>query len=387
MDRYIVHVDMDAFFAAIEQRDNKDLRNKPVVIGADPKGGRGRGVVSTCSYEARKFGIHSAMPISIAYKKCPQAVFLRPDMKKYGKVSRDIFEIFYTFTPKVEVISVDEAFLDITGSFHIFGTPSETGRLIKSKIKNDIGLTASIGLAPTKMAAKIASDLSKPDGFIEVTDDNLLDFLRPLEVSKISGLGAKSKAILNDRGIKTIGELAKADLESIKNIFGKNGMSLWFLANGIDDRGVENSTEVKSISNEFTFDSDTNDRQKIEKILMHLSEKVSARLREEGFRGKTVTLKIRLEGFSTYNRSMSLVKATSFVDTTYKTAIKLFNEFNLKGKKVRLIGVKVSNLIPKDSRDTLFTGVDDEKKERLHEAGDKLREKFGSKAIYRAANL
>jgi DNA polymerase-4 len=308
-------------------------------------------------------------------------------MKKYGKVSRDIFEIFYTFTPKVEVISVDEAFLDITGSFHIFGTPSETGRLIKSKIKNDIGLTASIGLAPTKMAAKIASDLSKPDGFIEVTDDNLLDFLRPLEVSKISGLGAKSKAILNDRGIKTIGELAKADLESIKNIFGKNGMSLWFLANGIDDRGVENSTEVKSISNEFTFDSDTNDRQKIEKILMHLSEKVSARLREEGFRGKTVTLKIRLEGFSTYNRSMSLVKATSFVDTTYKTAIKLFNEFNLKGKKVRLIGVKVSNLIPKDSRDTLFTGVDDEKKERLHEAGDKLREKFGSKAIYRAANL
>ena len=192
MEKYIVHVDMDAFFAAIEQRDNPALRNRPVIVGADPKMGKGRGVVSTCSYEARKFGIHSAMPISFAYRKCPHAVFLPVNMKKYEKVSARIFRILSEFTPCVETVSIDEAFLDITGSFYIFGSPQKLCIQLKSRIKEETGLTASIGLAPTKMAAKIASDLKKPDGFVEVSREKLLDFLRPLSIRRLWGVGQKT---------------------------------------------------------------------------------------------------------------------------------------------------------------------------------------------------
>jgi len=184
-ERYIVHADMDAFFAAIEQRDNPRLKGKPVVIGADPKKGKGRGVVSTCSYEARRFGIHSAMPISYAYRRCPHAVFLPVDMAKYYNVSQQIYNIFTDFTPDVEPISIDEAFLDITGSCHFFGTPLETCLIIKRRIRNDTGLSVSIGLAPIKMAAKIASDLEKPDGLVQVSKDTLLAFLWPLDIGRI----------------------------------------------------------------------------------------------------------------------------------------------------------------------------------------------------------
>ena len=273
--RFIVHLDVDAFFAAIEQQDNPDLRGQPVVIGADPKAGQGRGVVATCSYEARKFGIHSALPISLAYQKCPQAVFLKPDMEKYSGVSDRIMEILYTFTHAVEPVSIDEAFLDISDTYVHFGTPLQTCLLIKSRIKEAVGLTASIGLAPTKLAAKIASEINKPDGMVEVAPENLLDFLRPLDLKKIWGLGEKSRLIWNKAGIKTIGELADRNIREMVALFGKTGAYFWQLANGIDEREVELETEAKSISNEFTFDEDTSAITEIRATLFSFCEKVS----------------------------------------------------------------------------------------------------------------
>ncbi len=387
MKKYIVHVDMDAFFAAVEQRDNPALAGEPVVVGSDPKAGEGRGVVSTCSYEARKFGIHSAMPISVAYRRCPKAAFLPVDMEKYAKVSEQIYEILYQFSPRIEIISIDEAFIDITGSHHLFGGQVKTCQAIKAKIKQETGLTASVGLAPTKMAAKIASDLRKPDGLVEVKKNKLLEFLWPLKIDKLWGVGAKSKVILNNMGIRTIGDLAKTDLERLKEIFGRSGEHFWQLAQGIDERDVESDDEVKSLSNETTFGKDTASKPKIEAALIKLSEKVSGRLRRAGLKGRTVTLKIRLEGFCTYTRAMTLVGATNFSDTIYKAIKKLFENFDLGGRKVRLVGVKVSNLMPEGVRDSLFDNSTQKKQENIHKAIDKIKKKFGSHSIQRAGGL
>jgi len=386
-NKFVVHVDMDAFFAAIEQRDNPQFHSKPVVVGADPKGGRGRGVVSTCSYEARKFGIHSAMPISIAYQKCPHAIFLPVNMEKYESVSGQIYEILYSFTPDIEPISIDEAFLDISHSYHLFGTPVNTCLLMKSRIKDGTGLTASIGLAPTKMAAKIASDLKKPDGMVEVSLDGLLDFLWPLSVRKLWGLGGKCEEVLTEMGIKTIGDLASRDVRELIKVFGKNGEYFWKLANGIDERPVESCADAKSISSEITFEEDTHDRDKIDSAMMCLCQKVSSRLRQGSFKCRTITLKIRLKGFQTFTRSATMEKATNFIDILYKQAKDLYNDFDAKGKKVRLVGVRASNLSPADFQDSLFKDSGDDKREEVHSAVDRIKEKFGDGAIYRASSL
>ena len=385
--RYIVHVDMDAFFAAIEQRDNPSLSSRPVVVGADPKQGKGRGVVSACSYEARKFGIHSAMPISTAYRKCPEAVFLPVAMEKYESVSRQIYDILYSFTPDVEPVSIDEAFLDISGTYHLFGTPLATCRLMKSRIKGRTGLTASVGLAPTKMAAKIASDLKKPDGLVEVTEEGLVGFLRPLDVRRIWGLGAKAQKLLNEARIFTIGDLAKRPVQEIIEMLGKSGEGFWYLANGIDERKVETASAAKSISNEVTFQKDTLDREKISAALMHICENVSDRLRHERLKSKTITLKIRLEGFLTYTRSLTIDSPTNFADTLYMEAKTIFNKFDTKGKKVRLIGLKVSNLIASVLDTSLFRDFTKEKHEKLYEAIDKIKERFGGSSIFRAGSI
>ncbi|MCK5492981.1 MAG: DNA polymerase IV, partial [Candidatus Omnitrophica bacterium] len=303
MNKFIAHVDIDAFFAAVEQRDNVEYQGKPVVIGADPKKGNGRGVVSTCSYEARDFGIHSAMPISFAYRKCPHAIFLPVDMVKYHNISQKFFKLLYEFTPVVEPVSIDEAFLDISGSYHIFGTVLKTCQDIKTRIKNELGLTVSVGVGPTKTSAKIASDLNKPDGLVEVIKDKLLEFLWPLNIKKLWGVGVKGKVVLNNIGIKTIGDLARLNQEEVMRILGKNGLDLWFLANGIDERIVEKIEKVKSISHEHTFQKDVNNKEVIENFLINLSEKVSSRLRENELKAKVITLKVRLDDFSTYTRS------------------------------------------------------------------------------------
>ncbi len=304
--------------------------------------------------------------------------------KKYARVSREIYNILYGFTPEIEPVSIDEAFLDITGSYHLFGTPRDTCLLIKSRIKKETGLTASVGLAPIKLAAKIASDLKKPDGFVEVTEDGLLDFLWPLDITKMWGLGKKSEIVFRKMGINTIGDIAKKDVQELADAFGKNGAHFWYLANGIDERPVETETEAKSVGNETTFDKDTLDRTKIEASLMRLSEKVSGRLRANGLKGRTITLKIRLTGFKTYTRAITIGTPDNFTDSLYKEVKKLYNSFDTKGRKVRLVGVSVLNLSSADLRDSLFETSTEKKTENIHKAVDRIKKRFGDSSICRA---
>ena len=383
MERRIVHVDMDAFFAAIEQRDNPSLKGKPVIIGADPKGGRGRGVVSTCSYEARKFGVRSAMPISEAWRRCPRGVFLPPDFHKYEEASGKIRQAFFEFTPDVEQVSIDEAFLDITRSAHLFGGPTETCRRIKARVRELTGLSCSVGLAPTKMAAKIASDLKKPDGLVEVREAGLRAFLAPLDISKLWGLGPKTAALLRERGVNTVGELAAAGPEQLSGL-GSQGPALRALALGEDQREVREDGETKSVGNETTFETDTGDALEIKQSLLALADKVSSRLREAGLKGRTVTLKLRLEGFETYTRARTLALSTNYADIIAREVLALYAAFDRGRKRVRLLGVKVSGLMPAGERESLFEDEQNGRREKAHKAIEAIREKFGHSSIYRA---
>ena len=382
-ERSIVHVDMDAFFAAIEQRDEPSLKGKPVIIGADPKGGRGRGVVSTCSYEARRFGLRSAMPISEAWRRCPQGVYLHPDFSKYEKASGQIREVFFEFTPDIEQISIDEAFLDISRSAHLFGGPVETCRRIKARVRELTGLGCSVGLAPTKMAAKIASDLEKPDALVVVRGEELRGFLARLDISKLWGLGPKTAGLLRVRGINTVGELAAAGPDELRGL-GAHGAELKMLALGEDPREVREEGEAKSVGNELTFASDTGSEREIKESLLALSDKVSSRLREAGLKGRTITLKIRLEGFETYTRAVTLPLSTNYADVINKSAYGLYGVFRRGSKKVRLLGVKVSGLMRADEKESLFEDEADLRREKAHKAIDSIREKFGRGSIYRA---
>ncbi|MDP1853931.1 MAG: DNA polymerase IV [Candidatus Omnitrophota bacterium] len=385
-ERLIVHVDMDAFFASVEERDNPAYQGKPVVVGADPKKGKGRGVVSTCSYEARKFGIHSAMPISIAYRKCPQAIFLQGNYEKYTRVSGEIISILKNFSPLVEQVSIDEAFLDISATYKLFGTPYEVCVAIKNRIKKETGLACSIGLAPTKMSAKIASGLRKPDGLVEVKAEKLIDFLLPLDVEVLWGIGQKTKTILNQMGIYTIRDLSVRSKEELISLFGKNGAWFWDLSRGIDQSEVISEHTVKSISNEATFEKDIRDKIIIEKELALLCELVSDRLRKEGFKSRTITLKIRLEGFQTYTRAVTLPEPTNFSEDLIREIKRLFENFKTNNKRVRLVGVRASNLSIRDE-ESLFKDENKEKKEDVHRAIDKIREKFGRSSILRAISV
>ena len=381
--KVIAHIDLDAFFAAVEQRDNPALRGKPVVVGADPKSGNGRGVVSTCSYEARRYGIHSAMPISIAYKKCPHAVFLPVDFEKYHKASDQIFKIFYDFTPEIEPISIDEAFLDITESFHLFATSLNTGHRLKERIQREVGLTASVGIAPVKMCAKIASAYCKPDGLLEIKPDEIFNFLWPLDIEKLWGVGPKTKDVLNRLGIKTVRDVARCELGLLQKHFGEHGQHLYDLANGRDPREVVTDGEAKSISHEHTFDSDTSDVDAIHTIILQISEKLSRRLRKNELKGKTITVKIRLKGFKTFTRALSLPQRTNFTEVIYQRAKAIFDDFYQRGMQVRLIGVRVNNFDDGFVQDSLFQFPAEEKFEKVHQVMDLIKDKFGEEAIHR----
>ena len=380
--RYILHVDMDAFFASVEQRDHPEYKGKPVIVGADPKAGKGRGVVSTCSYEARAFGVHSAMPISAAYRACPRAIFLPVDMEKYARTSGQILKIFQEFSPDVEQVSIDEAFLDISGTYTLHDTASAACMEIKRRIQEDVRLTASIGLAPTKMAAKIASGLKKPDGFVEVGEEGLLDFLWPLDVGQIWGIGPKTKNSLNLIGVTTIGDLAKKDKHELVRLFGKHGLWFWEMAQGIDDSEVQPETEAKSISNETTFENDTSDKKLIVTELLDLCEEVAYRLRHNNLKCKTVTLKIRTEEFQTYTRSITVPLPTNLSNAVSKEIKRLYDDFEIKDKKIRLVGVRASNFSVADEQVTLFTDTADIKQEKVQKAVDKIREKYGKKSVF-----
>lgn len=385
--RVIAHVDMDAFFAAVEQLKNPDLRGKPVIIGADPRQGKGRGVVSTASYEARVYGVHSAMPITRAWKLCPHGIYLKPDGAAYSAYSKQVFAILESFTDRIQPVSIDEAFMDLSGSRHLYPSVEAMGRAIKDRIHGETGLTASVGMAPTKSVAKIASDIDKPDGLTLVPPDAVQEFLDPLPVGRIWGVGEKSRAALSRIGVETVRQLRALDLAFLEERFGKGGAHLYHMARGIDPREVHGSDPIKSVSHETTFGVDQGDEEVLHSTLLWLAEKVSIRLRKHGFRGKTVTLKVRLEDFSTFTRSKTLREPIHLTEDIYAVALELFGAFNRRGKPVRLLGVGLSHLMAEAGRQTTLWDESRERKERLESIMDQLQTKYGRAALTHAQTL
>lgn len=339
----IVHVDMDAFFAAIEELENPDLIGKPVVIGSDPKGGRGRGVVSTCNYEARKFGIHSAQPISKAYSLCSKAIFLRPRMKKYSHYSAMFKSVLNNFSPLIENVGIDEAYLDCTGTERLFGNAYELGQCIKDKINSNTGLTASIGIASNKYVAKISSDLDKPDGLTICIPGQEKAFLSNLPINRLWGAGKSIISKMRTLNIKKIGDLANSDINTIHSVLGNRGRALWKLANGIDERQFKSNQTRKSISEEHTFEQDVDDDEILFSTINVISENLGHKIRNENFKFRTLQLKIRLTGFATYTRSITIPEYTNLTKTIRYQALKLFKNFERKDK-VRLIGISLQQL-------------------------------------------
>src|SRR5712691_7742649 len=342
--RTILHVDMDAFYAAVEQRDRPELRGKPVIVGADPKGGKGRGVVSTASYEARRFGVGSAMPISQAYRLCPHGVYLPVDMEKYVRVSKQVMAVLRDVTDLVEPVSIDEAFLDVTGRRRALGSGEEIARRLKDEIRRGTSLTASVGVATSKLVAKIASDLRKPDGLIVVLPGTEAAFLAPLPVRRLWGVGPKMEERLMKIGVRTIGELATCDPARLERRLGTHGHDLVQLARGIDLREVVSEGEdAKSIGQEHTFGADTGDRERLRTTLLELCDAVARRLRQHGVRARTVTLKYRDEDFHTSTRAKTLEAAVDSGDALFEAAWRLFRGVHGR-RKVRLLGVSASGL-------------------------------------------
>ncbi len=382
----ILHVDMDAFYAAIEQRDRPELKGRPVVVG----GSSGRGVVAAASYEARRFGIHSAMPGRRAAQLCPEAVFVKSRIDHYADVGRQVREIFHRFTPLVQPLSLDEAFLDVTGSLKLFGSARRIGVAIKQLIRDELELTASVGIAPLKFVAKIASDLGKPDGLVEVTAEGVQAFLDPLSIDRVWGVGRVGGERLRRLGITRIEHLRQTDLTQMRRQFGKWGEHLWNLANGNDDRRVIPDRTAQQISHERTFSEDLADQEMLAAVTSYLVEQVAARLRASGRQAKTVTLKYRREDFRTFNRSRTLPRATASTTELIVLAMTLLGEMRAEQPRpVRLIGVSVGTLTDRDAPQqlNLFDLAEHETENRAIDATiDKLRAKIGDNAVYRASS-
>ena len=380
-------MDMDAFYASVEQLDDPKLKGRPVIVGADPKGGRGRGVVAACSYEARKFGVHSALPISQAWNLCPQGAYVRVRMDRYVEVSAQVMEVMRRFTNLVEPLSIDEAFLDVSGSTALFGTSLQMARAIKKQIREATGLCASIGGAPNKFVAKIASDLKKPDGLVIVERDAVEDFLRDLPISRLWGVGPKTEERLHDVGIRTIGDLRARPETELVRMLGSSGEHLHHLAYGRDDRPVIPDWEARSVSNETTFEADTMDRALLLRTLRSLAESVGRRLRNEDQRARVITLKLRYEGFETHTKQTSVSRPTHSDDDIVRIATMLFEQFPLD-RKVRLIGVGSSHLTRSGDNPTqLDLFAEPEKRDNLDRTVDAIRSKFGNASLRRASQL
>ena len=380
MERIILHIDMDAFFASVEQRDHEEYRGKPVIIG-----GLGpRGVVSTASYEARKFGVHSAMPMVTARRRCPDAIFLPGDHAKYSAVSRQIFSVLARFSPVIEQLSIDEGFLDLTGMERLMADPRAYGEEIKRAVREETGLTASVGVAPNKFLAKLASDMEKPDGLVVIRPEDAERVLAPLPVSRIFGVGKKTEARLSALGFKTIGQLAAADRSRLARALGdRMAAQLIALAHGLDDRPVEPTRAAQSIGREETFDEDIHSREEAERVLLSLSEEVGWRLRREGLAARTVTLKLRFAPFDTYTRQQTFPDPVSYDEDIFKEVRALFRAFPAPpGAGIRLLGVSAGNL---STEGELSLFDDHEKKEKLYGAIDQLKSRFGESILTRAA--
>jgi DNA polymerase-4 len=383
--RKIIHIDMDAFYASVEQRDNPAFKGLPVIVGGDPEK---RGVVSAASYEARAFGVHSAMPASQARRLCPRGIFLPVRMSRYREVSETIFHILQDYTPLIEPLSLDESFLDVTGSLSIFGPAFHLAREMKRRILEATGLTASAGIAPNKFLAKIASDIRKPDGLVEVQPGEVQTFLRDLPISRLWGVGKSTEEVLKGMGILRIGQLAAYPAERIQKKMGKYGLELITLARGEDDRPVIPESDPKSVSQEETFTPDLEDPEKMKRVLLDQAEQVGRELRKQCLKGWTVTVKVRYPDFTTVTRSLTLPFPTDQGIDLYQTALKLLSKTDVFRKKARLLGVGISNLRGQGDPEQLpLFAAPGKKGERSTQVMDRIWDRFGPGAIKRATLL
>ena len=379
--RWIMHVDMDAFFAAIEQRDDPTLRGKPVVIGAQPGG---RGVVATCSYEARKFGIRSAMPINEAHRRCPGAVYLRPDMQRYAAESRAIMQALENISPVVEPVSIDEAFIDITGLEKLLGTAKQIARTTKQRFFEAVRLTASVGIGPNRLIAKLASDYRKPDGITIVEPHQVLDFLGPMPIRNLRGIGDKTAERIERLGFHTVADLRRCPHESLTAHFGPKGADLLYnQSRGVGSDVVGDDGQRKSISRKTTFSEDIRDQKVLHNVLLDLAADVGHQTRAEGLAGRVVTLKIRFTGFETHTRRQTLDNPTNHDKVIFRTAVELAKKRSFQNKAVRLIGVGLSgwNTDETQQMDLFDTEADGEKDKKLYATLDEIKNRWGKKSL------
>ena len=378
----IIHVDMDEFFAAVEKLDNPSLAGKCILVGGSPAG---RGVVSTASYEARRFGCHSAMPMATAIRLCPHATVLPVRGERYREVSDLLFEIFERFTPMVEPVSIDEGFLDVSGCERLFGPADQIARKIKEVIQDQLGLTASLGVAPNKFLAKLASDLQKPNGLVVISEQNVHDVLDPLPVSKLWGVGPATLKLFEQLGIRTICQLRRMPVALLRERFGDAGEHFHRLANGLDDRPVTPDSQAKSVGQEQTFPLDLSELAELRRLLLQQAEHVARRLRRAHLKAKTVTIKLRYGDFETLTRSKTSTEATNTTEGIWRVAESLFSAWSSRAHRpLRLIGVTASGLATEKGRQlNLFTEDQVGKQRRLDETLDKIVSHFGEDAIRR----
>lgn len=377
---------MDAFYASVEILDNPDLEGKPVIVGGTSK----RGVVTAASYEARKFGVHSAMPMFQARKKCPHGVFLAGRMRRYIEVSRKVMAIPREFSPLVEQVSVDEAYIDLTGTDKLFGTSEQTARTIKDRMRETISLTCSIGVSISKLLAKVASDLDKPDGLTIIPPADVQKFLTTLPIAKVPGIGKKSEEELRKIGIRYAADIRRYEPDWLRERFGKYGDWLWRISSGYTGSRVVPYDPPKSISAEETLMENTRDARKLGRIMLRQAERVGRSMRKKGFCGRTVTIKLKHSDFRLVTRRMTLERPTQSEKVIFREAARLLEAYNLRSK-VRLVGVGVSGLEPVESPTQLGlfkeSGADDEKWERAERAMDEIVRRFGRGAVKRGSLL
>jgi DNA polymerase-4 len=384
--RQILHVDMDAFFVSVEEVLDPSLKGKPVIVGGVPDG---RGVVAAASYAARKYGIHSAMPIAKAKRLCPHAIFLRSSHRRYREYSAKVFEILRGYSPLVEPMSLDEAFVDLTGCEKLHGPVLKAAEKIRNEVREVLGLNASIGIASNKLLAKIASAYCKPNGMLWITSGMGQQFLAPLPIRRIPGIGPKGEAKLQSMGVKSVGDLARLSLEHLEKTFGKWGVSLYRKSRGISDSPVTSETDdPRSISRETTFDVDLTDPLFLESRLSYLTEKVAGKLRENKLFAGTVALKLRYSDFQTVTRSKTLDMPTAEDHILFKTGVGLFRKLFKHGAKVRLIGVTFTSLTAHPHRQKeLFDCKGGKSWDGLYQGIDHIRNKYGFKSLLRATSL
>lgn len=386
MTRWILHVDMDAFFASVEQVLDPSLAGKPVIVAGPAEG---RGVVSTASYEARRFGVRSAMPTSQARRLCPQGIFLPGHHSAYGDYSHRVLAVLRRFTPLVEQTSIDEAYLDVTGCERLFGDALSLARLIKQEIRASTGLTCSVGVAPNRLLAKMASGLNKPDGLTYIADSDVPHVLWPMPVGALYGVGPSTAGRLRALGLASIGDVARYPVELLLKEFGLAGGQLHEAANGRDESPVlpaDTLAEVKSISRETTFPLDIEELPDLEQTLLELAEDVGRRVRREGLRGRTVTIKVRTSDFTTVSRSKTLRSSTDLAEDIYRAARQALRDYWRPGFKVRLLGVGLANLEASNAAPaTLFDTSD--RLRRVSLAVDRIRDRYGDGAVTRARLL